>query len=149
MWPKNVHDWVATIAYVVGAMAAVGSVWRYYRNSAQNRMHWLFELYQRFHGDPELRKMRVRIDWSKTAFALKEQEDNAELLGQLDDYLNFFEFVAYLQERKELKETEIITMFDYPLQRIAKDSSVVQYMRRPENGYEKLPGLLMKLGYPK
>lgn len=112
-------------------------------------MHWLFELYQRFYGDLDLKRMRVRIDWGDTDFCLKEERENAELLGQLDDFLNFFEFLAYLRERGELKEIEITTMFDYPLQKIAEDKALTQYIRRQENGYEKLPGLLKQLGYPR
>ena len=149
IFPANVKDWAELTAYVVGILAVLFSVCQYFRNSKQERMRWLFELYQRFYADPELRKMRVRIDWGKTDFALNEVEQNAELQGELDDYLNFFEFLAYLKERKVLEDDEIRTMFDYALKKIAEDNGVRQYIGRPDYGYEKLPGLLKELGYAK
>ncbi len=69
------------------------------------------------------------------------------MLQELDDYLNFFEFIAYLVKRNELKREEVLAMFDYPLRRVAEDKAVSKYIFRPEYGFEELRDLLKKLGY--
>ncbi|MFQ5778595.1 MAG: hypothetical protein ACE5IP_11380 [Terriglobia bacterium] len=158
MWLQSIVEWLQTLFskewlevlfYLVGIAAAVVSVYQYWRNSRQERARWLFELYKRFYDGAALSDMRVRIDWGKTEFIPEEKEEDQGLFRQLDDFLNFFEFIAYLEERKELGRSEIEKMFDYPLQIVAKDENIAQYIRRPEYGYEGLRELLNKLGYPR
>ena len=132
---------------VVGILAAAVAGWTYWKNSKRERTRWLFELYQRFYEREELKPMRARIESGETGFA-KEEKDSA-LLEQLDDYLNFFEFIAYLHERNELKKEEVAAMFDYPLRKIARDEAVSQYLSQPEYGYEGVRELLKDLGYAK
>ena len=66
-------------------------------------------------------------------------------MGELDDYLNFFEFIAYLWKRRELKLEEVKAIFEYPLQKIARDQAVLGYVRR--YSYDELAGLLTELRY--
>lgn len=87
--------------------------------------------------------MRVRVDWGDTAF-VREDKDTG-LLSDLDNFLNFFEFLAYLRRRNELKLSEIQAMFAYPLSTIAKDNAVLEYLRKW--GYEELDALLKELRY--
>ncbi len=143
MWPNTVNDWLQAIFYVVAIAGVIASACQYRRNSMRARTHWLFELYQRFYQHQELKQMRVRIDWGDTGFA-KEEKDR-DLLRELDDFLNFFEFIAYLQKRGELKEKEVRAMFDYPLRRIAEEQPILEYVRR--YGYEELDALLKDLRY--
>ena len=83
-----------------------------------------------------------RIDYEETGFV---EEEDRELLPKLDQYLNFFQFVAILYRRKKLKKKEIVDMFDYPLRKIAQDEGVLQHLRR--YGYKQLDALLKKLRY--
>jgi hypothetical protein len=139
---QSLKDWLEVAAYVVAILAAGGSWWQYRRNSARERTRWLFELYQRFYGSPGLQDMFSRIDWAETSFI---EQEKPKLLQKLDEYLNFFEFVAILHKRKELKKDEIVDMFDYPLRKIAQDQPIIKYLRR--NGYEQLDALLKDLRY--
>ncbi len=141
----TIKDWVQTLSYVVGAVVALWSVAQYFRNSKRERIRWLFDLYHRFYEDAALKQMRMRIEWGDTSFAT--EEENRQMMQELDDYLNFFEFIAYLVKRNELEREEVLAMFDYPLRRIAKDNAVSKYIARPEYGYEELRDLLKELGY--
>ena len=69
------------------------------------------------------------------------------LLRKLDDYLNFFEFIAYLWKRKELTGQEVRAVFDYSLGTIAGDAAVLEYIRQNQWGYEGLRELLDRMGY--
>jgi len=136
-------DWLQASTYVAAILAAILSVWQYHRNSARERTKWLFELYQRFYGQPELREMRVLLDQGKTEFV--RGGDNQKLSADLDDFLNFFEFIAFLQQNKEIKLREIQVMFAYPLQTIGKNPEVMAYVR--EYDYGELDRLLKELRY--
>lgn len=141
-WPSNANDWGALVAYSIGAMAAVASVWNYYKNSQRERTRWLFEMYQRFYGQASFAQMRDLIERHKTEFI---GADDYEKLNELDAYLNFFEFVAHLKERGELRADEIKAMFDYSLHTIAGDKATNTYVRN--YGYEKLAALLEDMRY--
>lgn len=136
--------WTEFVFYVVGIGAAVLSVWQYRQNSKQERIRWMFEMHRRFYADAGLCAMRMKIDEGDTRFV---QEEDANLLGQLDNYLNFFEFLAYLWSQKQLSKAEILAMFELPLTDLSANSSVLEYIWKW--GYEWLGELLKELGYPR
>ncbi len=140
-----IKDWLQVGAYAAATFAALLSWWQYRKNSARERARWLIDLFHRFYEEPIFKEMRIAVDWGETAFV--RAENDKSLLGKLDDYLNFFELVAHLQDRKGLKPEEVKAMFDYPLRAIAQDKDVLPYLRK--YGYEQLDALLKKLGYAK
>jgi hypothetical protein len=58
-------DWLQALTYLAAIVAAILSIWQYRRNSTRERTRWLFELYQRYYGQPVLRAMRIRLDQGK------------------------------------------------------------------------------------
>jgi hypothetical protein len=140
------RDIVQIAFYLTAIAAAAYSARTYYRNSAQERAQWLFEMYQRFYDAPGYRDIRMRIERGQTQFAQEEKDE--ELLQRLDDYLNFFEFISFLVKEKRLHRQEAMAMFDYPLRQLARDNSISRYLTRPEYGYEGLNELLKNLRYP-
>jgi len=87
--------------------------------------------------------MRIRLDLGETDF-LGGASDK-DLAADLDDFLNFFEFIAFLQRRRELKPAEIQALFAYPLRTLGKNADVIRYVR--EYDYGELDRLLRELGY--
>jgi hypothetical protein len=140
---ESLKDVLQVLAYGVAVFTAWFSVRQYLRNSARERTRWLFELYQRFYEQSALKSMRIRIDDHDTEFVVEEK--NSELLGDLDNFLNFFEFVAFLRKQGEIKPEEINAMFAYPLSTLATDKNVLAYIRK--YGYEELNALLKEMGY--
>jgi hypothetical protein len=139
----DLKTYLETLAYAVAILAAGGSAWQYRRNSARERTRWLFDLYQRFYDRSEFKALRVRLDSGDTRFI--ETGDDPQLLADLDDFLNFFEFTAFLARSGELRKREIRAMFDYTLRMLANDRSALAYIRK--YGYEELDSLLKDLGY--
>jgi len=140
----EIKDWIEIAAYGVAILAALASYLQYRRNSIRERTRWLFELYQRFYEQKTLRAMRIRLDDHDTKFVSEEKD--LDLLGDLDDFLNFFGFVGYLWKIGELNLDEVRAMFAYPLQTIAEDEAVMAYVSK--YGYAALLGTLLKeLGY--
>jgi hypothetical protein len=136
-------DWLQAGTYLAAIAAAIISIWQYRRNSGRERTRWLFELYQRFYGQPALRAMRMRLDLGETEF-LRGAGDK-DLAADLDEFLNFFEFIAFLQKRREIKPAEVKALFAYPLQTLGKNPDVISYIR--EYDYGELDRLLKELGH--
>ena len=140
--PTTLNQWLQGATYVIAILAALGSLWQYRRNSKRERTRWIFELYQRFYEQKNLKAMRVRIDRGDTAFI--SGDSDIYLLDELDEFLNFFELIAYLQRRGDLRQDEVLVMFEYPLRTIAGDKAVLGYLS--QYGYDELRGFLKELG---
>jgi len=130
-------------SYIIGIFTLLFSIWQYYKNSKRERARWLFELYQRFYDRDDFKEVRERIE----AQNLPLESDNAKWNSTIDDYFNFFEFVAYLEKQGQLTRGEVRAMFDYQLDLIAKKRETIDYLGK--YGYEQLVSLLKKMRYPK
>jgi hypothetical protein len=62
--------------------------------------------------------------------------------AKFTDYLNFFEFVAFLKDSAQLRDSEVEDLFGYYLDCLKRHDRVQKYINNPTNGYEKLAGLL-------
>lgn len=127
--------------YFVSSLAVFFSAWTYRRNSSRERSQWIYELYKRFWDDETLQQIRLHLDWGGTSCL----NVNDPMNPALDNYLNFFEFIAFRWMKKELPAKEIDSMFGYFLEQIGTRSDFRAYLER--YGYEQLSALLLKLGY--
>jgi hypothetical protein len=130
----------ATISAVGTAIAAGFAAFVYRRNSALERAKWASSLYEKFYEAPTLKQMRDRLDCVTDADSVNEIVIRDEPV--FTDYLNFFEFIAFLHASKQLKDSEIEALFGYYLDCLRRHDRVKQYIANAENGYEGLIGLL-------
>jgi hypothetical protein len=141
-------DWngVAQLFYnITGGIAALGTVGAaiyaariYKSNSRLERARWASSLYEKFYERQELKKVRDALDCdagTKQVDALVSTEDS-----DFTDYLNFFEYVAFLKHREQLKLEEVHDLFGYYLGCLSRHAAVREYIR--QNGYERLDALL-------
>jgi len=63
-----------------------------------------------------------------------------DLFDDFTDYLNFFEYIAYLQERGQLDQRDVDAMFDYYLRSLKRHPEICEYAG--QNGFERLKSLL-------
>lgn len=130
---------VELLTLVIGLAAACVAVFTYRQNVKLERGKWLKELYEKFYERDGLKKVRDLLDGNdeqaKDKLIKEESPD-------FTDYLNFFEFVAYLWKTRQisLKETEGI--FDYYLRSLRENNGVAEYIENPANGFEQLRELL-------
>ena len=130
----------ATISAVGTALAALFAAFVYRRNSALERAKWASSLYDKFYEATTLKKMRDRLDCVNDMDSVNEIVIREE--STFTDYLNFFEFIAFLKTSKQLKNSEIDALFGYYLDCLKRHDRVKQYISNPENGYEGLANLL-------
>lgn len=139
----RIHDLetLEIVSTFAGTISAIGAViaggfasFVYYRNSAFD------SLYEKFYEETTLKQLRDRLDCLKDSDSVNEiviREESA-----FTDYLNFFEFIAFLKSSKQLKDSEIEALFGYYLDCLNRHDRVKQYVTNPENGYEGLARLL-------
>ena len=129
------------ISSLMAAGAVLGAVRSYYRKSALERASWLSSLYSKFYEAPDLKRIRKALDDNAPDAAevveLVQNED-----PDLTDYLNFFEFMAYLEECGQLSKSDVAALFDYYLRLLSKHKDVREYVGEGRNGYGYLKKLL-------
>lgn len=67
--------------------------------------------------------------------AIEENRDN-ELVEHFIDYLNFFEFIAFLMSKQQLTKDEVDATFAYYLENLSKHEFIVTYIK--QYGFENL-----------
>ena len=131
---QPIFQLLAAVSVAIGARA-------YWRNSRLERTRWLANLYSKFYEALDLKMIRETLDRSAPNSAevrkLVEDED-----ARFTDYLNFFEFMAYLRHRSQLSERDVAALFDYYLRNLSKHESVRKYVEKDRNGFGFLKELL-------
>jgi hypothetical protein len=98
-------------------------------------------LYSKFYEQPELKRVRDLLDreepTSTEIHRLVQEEDPS-----FTDYLNFFEFMGYLNKSGQLSRTDVDALFDYYLRSLLSHEIVRKYIWDDSKGYGYLRALL-------
>ncbi len=134
-----------SIYYLMAAAGAFVAVLTYHRNSVVERARWLSSLYTKFYEAPDLKRIRTALDETPPNAAAVQELVRTED-SDFTDYLNFFEFVAYLKARGQLSKRDVGALFDYYLRLLSKHEDVRKYILDDRKGYGYLKKLLP--GFP-
>lgn len=129
------------ISSLLAAAGVLGAVRIYYRKVALERATWLSSLYSKFYEAPDLKRIRKILDDNPPGAPQVEELTRNED-PDLTDYLNFFEFMAYLEVRGQLGRRDVAALFDYYLRLLSKHKDVRRYVSDDRNGYGYLKKLL-------
>jgi hypothetical protein len=138
------------ITLLIGGVSAYFAVSTYRRNGNLERVKWLSNLYEKFYEKEDLKEIRDKLDETEDSEKLKainelvEKEDT-----KFNDYLNFFEFVAFLKKSDQLNLDEVKAIFEYPLIYLEKHEKVRKYIEDKSKGYENLDELLKEIAKSK
>ncbi len=142
-------DDAAKVLQIVGVLVAAGgapfAVRTYWIGARLKRAEWLQKLYVQFYEQERYRRIRDDLDYGSELAPLHQGiQENAQscLMGQLWDYLNFFEFVAGLLELKQIREKDLRLLLQYPLEKIADDAQIKGCLKGL--GFEHLNDVLVK-----
>jgi hypothetical protein len=131
------------ISSLLAAAAVLGAVRIYYRKTTLERATWLSSLYSKFYEAPDLKRIRKVLDDNPPdAPEVEELVRNED--SDLTDYLNFFEFMAYLKDRHQLSKKDVAALFDYYLRLQSKHKDVRRYVLDDRNGYGYLKTLMAR-----
>jgi len=132
---------VQIASYIATVCAAFWAVFVYRNNARRERARWAESLYARFFEKGELKKVRDQLDCTR------DDPKVAELVtkesSEWTDYLNFFEFVAYLQSTKQLSGQDVQALFGYYIECLKRHSALLKYVQKEEKSFDYLRRLLL------
>lgn len=135
----KVTDWISIVGASFTALAAISALYVYWRNSKLERAKWLASLYEKFYEKDHLKKIREILDCddkiSLEITALIRDES-----AEFTDYLNFFEFVAFLRKEGQLNFREVEQLFGYYLNCLNSREDIRGYIEKRD--YQLLDSLL-------
>jgi len=148
----SVQDAISLFGVLIGGVAAALGLRQYADSVGLRRAEWLYKLYEEFYVEDSLKSIREKLDSDrgreeiesiirKSETQLSEAE-NEELI-KFTDYLNFFEFMAYLKKKGAIKRDDIIDMFRYYLDCLRHSTVISSYI--PTAGYEMLGSFLAEM----
>jgi hypothetical protein len=145
---------VSGIGALIVAWAALWARKNYARQVTLEQMKWLQQLYDSFYSSERYKAVRQLIDFDDLGSTLellrRADTDSSQLslpertqVDQFTDYLNFFEWIAFLEKEGQLTFEQVDAMFKYYLVRllqVEKNRELRKYIQ--EHGYEQLHRLL-------
>ena len=141
---KELFETIYFIAGTIGALgtlvAALFALGVYQSNSRLERARWASSLYEKFFEKTDLKFMRDALDC-----AVDSDEVNQTVMREdprFTDYLNFFEYIAFLKDSKQLQVSEVEGLFGYYLDCLRRHQNVRTYIANPEKGFEGLAKLI-------
>jgi len=124
-----------------GALAVLA----FWRTAKVRRAEWLSSLHAKFFESSNYKRIRRVLDYQIEPEFSRLQELVAsgahdELVEELADYLNFFEFVASLWQLGQLKSGEVLMLFEYYLSLLYRHDFVRGYIQ--SQSFENLEKLV-------
>jgi len=140
---QTLKDIVQVSSSIIAVLGFVFAVVTYMRSRRLDAAKWAFQLYEKFYEKETFKPVRDVLDCEEIddARVKKLVEDET---AEFTDYLNFFEFIAYLKSEGQVSEADVETLFSYYLSCLRKNPSVLQYVTSPSNGFEQLAKLLQE-----
>lgn len=135
-----IHYWAPTVAALATMCVAISALTVYRRNSRLERARWAAELYRDFYVQDKLKAIRDRMDCSANSDDVNQLV--ADQNSEFTDYLNFFEYIGFLKDSRQLRDSEVERLFGYYLGCLKRHSSVRAYILDAKNGYEGLTKLI-------
>lgn len=139
---------------LIGAASAAGAALVYRSNLRKERARWAESLYSRYFEKKELKEIRNTLDCEpekddrckqEVAKLCEDATTSAKEGTNFTDYLNFFEFVAYLKKSGQLEKDDVDALFQYYLCRLNKHRCVVEFIDK--YGFKNLKELLSNKAY--
>ena len=136
-------DLIQLLSSALAVIVAAFAVFNYYRSRKLEAARWALQLYEKFYEKDALKDIRRILDSNtpndpSVAKLVSEEPDN------FTDYLNFFEFIAFLQFRGQMAKDDVNTLFSYYLGCLRKHPAVYTYVTDRSKGYEQLSQMLQQ-----
>lgn len=142
---EALKEWSGVIEMLVVGIGVVVALLTYRRDAKLRRSEWLYRLYQQFYENDRFNPIRALVDYEpeqeiKQLTADISNNEGTDLHEAFVDYLNFFEFIAIQLKNRNLRQDEVLDMFDYYIRRLGDHDFILAYIKK--FGYENLDALL-------
>ncbi len=127
---------------LITAATAFFAVRTFQTNARTRRADVLSNLHKSFFVEASYKDMRSKLDDDSDGGEQKRQRLVQDEEPEFTDFLNYFEFVAYLWYSKNLSLSDVDALLGYYLSLLCKSASIRKYIRDEKHGFEHLNHLL-------
>jgi uncharacterized membrane protein YfbV (UPF0208 family) len=157
MWGTYLTGAGTVLLALAASYAGIQAIKEFRARTRAEKARWTTELFRKFYEEGHgYRLIRQKIDYDDLSDILVlmrkglEEDFSQEERDRLDkftDYLNFFEYIAYLLQKGQLDDSDVRAMFEYYLTRMTKlkDAKELGDWIKA-NGFERLHKLLVQYG---
>jgi hypothetical protein len=144
--------YIKTISGFLVGFSALFAASTYYRNGRLERAKWLNTLHENFFIENKFSEIRRLLDYKepadqysslKVSFPDRNDKNNIDLEEKLVDYLNFFEFIATLNNQGQLSLSEINSTFGYYISKLSAHKWLTESLEIHE--FKNLPLLIEEI----
>src|SRR5438552_9672142 len=131
-WLKDYKDAIRSAATIVASVSLIYGIIKYARTLRLQRSEWLHKLFTSFYENSRYKQIRELLD-GRHRHAGETAMHAITRLGketELDDYLNFFEFLAGLKALRQMRRKDVLALFEYWIQRLRSHHEVSDYITR-------------------
>ncbi len=140
------------ITIIIWLLWFVFWLFQYKKSIDLRRAQWLSDLYNSFYLTDKFSYCKSNIIYSKelnediikslnNSLHWKPQDENTKIIiERIDNFLNFFEFVLYLNEIWQIKKNDLSVMFDWFLERLKSHDLIMEMINK--KWYEKISSYL-------
>lgn len=137
-------DWIDLSIKALGLVAIVIAALGYYKQSKIKKGEWLQLLFEKFYESENYKQVRRLIDNQEIEKKISLDDSTiSDDEEKLTDFLNFFEFIATLENQRQISQTDVVNLFEYYLKKIKHSTVCMQWISK--YGFEKLANLLNKI----
>jgi hypothetical protein len=145
----TISDWKTAIEILTGTgavIAGLSAAWTFRQKGKREHAEWLFKLYEKFYEQPKYPPIRDALDIDTVNDATQEALIDGDQSGLFGNYLNFFDTVVMLVEKKQLTLNEAESIFGYDWEVLCRHAKIRAYIRNTSlSGFGRLNYVLDKL----
>ena len=137
-------NWIDIVIKIIALIGVYIAAINYRSQRIIKKGEWLKSLYEKFYENATYKEVRRWLD-NKEIETKINLDDNSisEDDEKFTDFLNFFEFIANLEDEGQISPKDVLNLFDYYLRKIKQSPICKQWIK--SYGFEKLEGLLNKI----
>ena len=138
------REWIDIVIKVMALVGVYIAALNYRSQRIIKKGEWLKSLFEKFYENPTYKEVRRWLDNNELENKINADDNSvSDDDEKFTDFLNFFEFIANLEEEHQITITDASNLFDYYLKQIKKSTVCIQWIKK--YGFEKLDGLLNKI----
>lgn len=137
-------EWIDIIFKALALISVYIAAISYRRQRIIRKGEWLKSLFEKFYENPTYKDVRRWLETKELETKINSEDNLVSADDEkFTDFLNFFEFIANLENDHQITTTDALNLFDYYLHQIRNSPVCMQWIHK--YGFDKLDGLLKKI----
>ena len=137
-------NWIDIVIKIIALIGVYIAATNYRSQRIIKKGEWLKSLYEKFYENATYKDVRRWLDNKEIESKINLDDDYiSDDDEKFTDFLNFFEFIANLEDEGQISAKDVLNLFDYYLRKIKQSPICKQWIK--SYGFEKLDGLLNKI----